>query len=190
MRMNSFIKTFTILTMLMVMTIGVASAATVEEKRQKIRNTTNETLNEIYSAQPKARDAVANAAGYAAFSITDAKWIFFGGGGGKGMAVNNSTGEEIFMGADNVQVGFGLGVKRYKVLFVFGTEKALEDFGNKGWEIGGQATLAAKDGVGGDSLQGAISAGPDIWMYQLTSKGLEISATARGIHYFKVKELN
>lgn len=190
MRINTFIKTFTTLTVLMVMTIGVVSAASVEERRQAIRNVRNETLQEIYSAQPKAKNVVANAAGYAAFTITDAKLVFLGGGGGKGMAVNNNTGEEIFMGADDVQVGFGLGIKKYDVLFVFETEKALLDFGNNGWKLGGQATLAATDSVNGDSLAGAVSVGPDIWMYQLTDKGLEASITVRGIHYFKVKELN
>lgn len=190
MRMNTFIRTFTLLTILLVMTIGVVSAASVEEKRQKIREATAETLNEVYNAQPKSRAAVANAAGYAAFTITDAKLVFFGGGGGKGMAVNNRTGEEIFMGADAVQVGFGLGVKKYDVLFVFGTEKAFADFGNNGWDVGGQATIAATDSVNGDSLEGAISVGPDVWMYQMTDKGLEVSATVRGIHYFRIKELN
>lgn len=190
MRRNTFIKTITILIVLMVMTIAVASAATVEEKRQAIRNVTNETLNEIYSVQPKARDAVANAAGYAAFTITDAKLVFFGGGGGKGLAVNNSTGQETFMGTGDVQVGFGLGIKKYEVLFVFETEKALADFVNSGWELGGQATLAATDSVSGGSLDGAVSVGPDVWMYQLTDKGLEASLTVRGIRYFKDNALN
>lgn len=190
MRINRLMKIFTIFTVLMVMTIAMVSAASVEERRQAIRNVTNETLQEVYSVQPKAKKNVAKAAGYAAFTITDAKLIFLGGGGGKGMAVNNSTGQEIFMGADDVQVGFGLGIKKYDVLFVFGTEKALLDFGNNGWKLGGQATLAATDSVNGDSLEGAVSVGPDIWMYQLTDKGLEASITVRGIHYFKVKALN
>lgn len=190
MRLNTFMKTFTVLMVMMVMTVTVVSAATVEEKRQAIRNVTNETLNEVYSVQPKARDAVANAAGYAAFTITDVKVVFLGGGGGKGMSVNNSTGEEIFMKTGDVQVGFGLGIKKYDVLFVFGTEKALADFADSGWEFGGQATLAATDSVNGASLEGAVSVGPDIWMYQLTDKGLEASITVRGIRYFKDKDLN
>ena len=106
------------------------------------------------------------------------------------MLVNNSTGQEIFMGTGDVQVGFGLGIKKYNVLFVFESEKALSDFANSGWDLGGQGTLAATDSVNGDSLQGAVSVGPDIWMYQLTDKGLEASITARGIRYFKDNSLN
>jgi lipid-binding SYLF domain-containing protein len=190
MHIKTIMKTFTILTLVMVMTIGVVSAATVEERRQSIRSDKNETLQKVYNAQPRAKNVIANAAGYAAFTITDAKLVFFGGGGGKGMTVNNRTQQETFMGADALQVGFGLGVKRYDVVFVFGTEKALLDFANNGWKVDGQATLAATDSINGDSLAGAVSVGPDIWMYQLTDKGLEASITVRGIHYFKVKELN
>jgi len=190
MRLNTFMKSFTILMVLMVMTVAVASAASVEEKRQSIRNVANDTLNEVYNVKPSARDAVANAAGYAAFTITDAKLVFFGGGGGKGMSVNNNTGQEIFMGTGDVQVGFGLGIKKYEVLFIFGTEKALAEFGNNGWELGAQATVAATDSVSGGALDGAVSVGPDMWMYQVTEKGLEASITLRGIRYFKDKDLN
>jgi lipid-binding SYLF domain-containing protein len=190
MRLNTGMKAFILLVALMVMTVAVASAASVEEKRQAIRNETRETLDKLYSVQPKARNAVENAAGYAAFTITDAKLVFFGGGGGKGMLVNNGTGQETFMRTADVQIGFGLGIKRYDVLFVFGTTKALSDFGNNGWDLGGQATLAATDSVAGGSLQGAVAVSPDIWMYQLTDKGLEASITVRGIRYYKDKDLN
>lgn len=190
MRLRIFMKAFLVAMIMLSMMAGAVSAATVEEKRQAIRNMTRETLDEIYRVQPKARDVVANAAGYAAFSITDVKLGFLGGGGGKGMAVNNSTGRETFMKTGAVQVGLGLGVKKYNVLFVFETEKALADFADSGWDLGGQATIAATDSVNGDSLEGAVSAGPDTWMYQLTDKGLEASLTVRGIRYFKDKDLN
>lgn len=190
MRLRIFMKAFLVAMIMLSMMAGAVSAATVEEKRQAIRNMTRETLDEIYRVQPKARDVVANAAGYAAFSITDVKLGFLGGGGGKGMAVNNSTGRETFMKTGAVQVGLGLGVKKYNVLFVFETEKALADFADSGWDLGGQATIAATDSVNGDSLEGAVSAGPDTWMYQLTDKGLEASLTVRGIRYFRDKDLN
>ncbi|HWR41274.1 MAG TPA: YSC84-related protein [Patescibacteria group bacterium] len=190
MRLKIFMKTLAISVGLMMLTMGVVSAATAEEKRQGIRKVTNETLNEVYQAQPKAQAVVEKAAGYAAFTITDAKLIFFGGGGGRGMSVSNRTGQEIFMGAADVQFGLGLGIKKYDVLFVFGTENALANFSDNGWEFGGQATLAATDSVNGESLEGAVSVAPDIWMYQLTDKGLEASVTVRAIRYYKEKDLN
>ncbi len=106
------------------------------------------------------------------------------------MAVNNATGEEIFMQTGDVQLGLGLGIKTYDVLFVFGTKKAFSDFVTSSWQFGGQATAAATDSVVGDSMQGAIPVSADVWMYQVTDKGLELSATVRGIRYFKDKDLN
>ncbi len=64
---------------LLAMSFGVVSAKSVEEKRQVIRNIASDTLSEVYKLQPHAKLAVTNAAGYAAFSITDAKLVFFCG---------------------------------------------------------------------------------------------------------------
>ena len=190
MLLSRIMKVCTILFVLLVMSIGVVSAKSVEEKRQDIRNIASKTLSEVYELQPHAKEAVENAAGYAAFSITDTKIVFLGSGSGKGMAVDNSTGQEIFMKTKDVQVGFGVGIKKYDVLFVFETKKAFSDFINSGWQFGGQATAAATDSVTGDALQGAIPVSPDVWLYQVTDKGLELSATVRGIRYFKDSKLN
>jgi lipid-binding SYLF domain-containing protein len=94
------------------------------------------------------------------------------------------------MGTGDVQLGLGLGIKRYEVLFIFQTQEALQDFGNNGWQLGAQATLAATDSVSGGSLQGAVSVGPSMWMYQMTDKGLEASITLREIRYFRDGKLN
>jgi len=190
MRRKTFIKTFIVLTALLAMTASIVSAASVEERRDSIRNSANQTLDRLYSLHPSARDAVENASGYAVFSISDVKIVFFGGGGGKGLAVNNNTGKEIFMKTGDVQIGLGLGIKKFDVVFVFESEKAWTNFVNNGWDVGGQATVAATDSVSGGSLQGAVSAGQDIWMYQMTDKGLEVSLTIRGIRYYKDSELN
>lgn len=188
--MKNFMKVFTVLTIMLSLTVSAASAASVQEKREAIRNSTNETLNKLYNIHPSARQAVEGAAGYAAFTITDVKVVLLGGGGGKGLAVNNATSQEVFMKTGDVQVGFGLGVKKFNVVFVFETEEAFANFIDKGWIVDGQATVAATDSVNGASLQGAVSAGKDVWMYQLTDKGLEASLTLRGIRYYKDSDLN
>ena len=190
MRLNTFAKSFTTLVMLMIMTISVVSAASLEEKRESVRKMSNETLHTLYDLQPSSRGAIEGAAGYAVFSISDIKFVFLGGGAGKGLAFNNNTQQEIFMKTTEAQVGFGLGIKKAKVIFVFGSEKAFADFGKEGWQIGGQATAAATDNVNGGSLQGAVTVAPDVWMYQMTDKGLEASLTIRGIRYYKDSKLN
>jgi lipid-binding SYLF domain-containing protein len=190
MRLNTLVRTLTILMMLLLMTAAVASAATVQEKRELIRKMRTETLQKLYDVHPTAKGAIQRAYGYAVFDNSDIQLGILGGGGGYGLAIINDTGGEIFMKTVEGSVGIGLGVKNYMLVFVFATQKAFADFASEGWEWGGQATAAATDGVNGDSEQGAVSVGSDVWVYQLTDKGLELTATIRGIRYFKNKELN
>jgi lipid-binding SYLF domain-containing protein len=89
-----------------------------------------------------------------------------------------------------IQAGLGMGVKKFKLVWVFDTDKALSDFVNSGWELGGQATAAAKAGDKGSAYQGAISVSPGVWLYQLTDKGLALELTAKGTKYYKDDDLN
>src|SRR5262249_54140944 len=75
--------------------------------------------------------------------------------------------------------------KKFQLVWVFETEKALDDFVNSGWEFGGQATAAAKAGDKGGAYQGAVAAGPGVWLYQVTKSGLALEPTAKGTKYFK-----
>lgn len=165
-------------------------AATVEEKKQHVRKAVEETLANLYKVQPQAKEAVEGHAGYAVFNNIGTKIFVTGGGKGKGMAVNNASKAETFMGMVELQVGLGFGIKEFSVIFVFETEDALDTFVNQGWEFGGQATLAATDSVTGGAMAGAVSVSPGVWMYQLTKKGLAVEVTAKGTRYYKDGDLN
>ncbi|MBP1763487.1 MAG: hypothetical protein H6Q65_545 [Firmicutes bacterium] len=190
MRLNTAVKTLTILLLLFTITVSAAYAASAEEKRDGIRKMRNETLQKLYTINPSAQSAVQDAYGYAVFNNSDFHLGLLGGGGGKGLAVINSTGGEIFMKTLEGSVGLGFGIKQYMMVFVFATEKAFFDFTDQGWEWGGQATAAITDSVSGGSLQGAISVAPDIWVYQMTNKGLGATLTLRGIRFYKNNALN
>ncbi len=58
----------------------------------------------------------------------------------------------------------------HQLVWVFETEKALNDFVNSGWEFGGQATAAAKAGDKGTAYQGAVAVGPGVWLYGSRTK--------------------
>ena len=190
MRLNIVGKTLVILAMTMIMTLSVVSAASIGEKRASLQKMSSETLHTLYDLQPSSKAAIQGAAGYAVFSISDVKLAFLGGGAGRGLAVNNNTQEQVYMKTTEAEVGLGLGIKKSSVVFVFGSDKAFADFGKADWQIGGQATAAATDSVTGSSMAGAVSVAPDVWMYQMTDKGLEASITIRGIRYYKDSELN
>jgi lipid-binding SYLF domain-containing protein len=83
-----------------------------------------------------------------------------------------------------------MGVKKFSVIFVFDTEKAFKSFVDSGWQFGGQATAAAKNGDKGQAMGGAVSVSDGVWMYQLTDKGIALELTAKSTKYYKDDSLN
>jgi lipid-binding SYLF domain-containing protein len=162
-----------------------------EEERTEIRQMVQDTLTRLYKAQPAAQAAVAKGYGYAVFSNTGIKILLAGSGKGEGMAVNNKTKDQTFMKMFEVQAGLGMGVKKFRVVFVFDTQKAFDSFVNSGWEFGGQTSATAKTSPEkGGSMEGAASVSDGVWMYQLTDKGLALEITAKGTKYSKDDDLN
>lgn len=167
-----------------------AWGASKAEKQKEVQKVSRETLSKLYKVQPSAKKAVENAAGYATFSNFGMKILFAGGGSGSGMAVDNKTKKTTYMKMVEVQAGLGMGAKKFRVVFVFDTQKALNDFVNSGWEFGGQTTAAAKAGDQGAALAGAVSVAPGVWMYQMTDTGLAAEITGKGTKYYKDSDLN
>jgi lipid-binding SYLF domain-containing protein len=168
-------------------------AATEEEIKQKkadIRKMANDTLARLYKVQPSAKEAVSKSAGYAVFSNFGTKIMLAGGGSGKGIAVNNKTKKEAFMKMVEVQAGVGLGIKKFRLVWVFENQADLKRFIDSGWEFGGQASAAAKLSDQGGAFAGAMSVSPGIWLYQLTDDGLALEATVKGTKYYKAGALN
>lgn len=162
-----------------------------EKERTAIRQMSQETLARLYKAQPSAKAAVGKAYGYAVFSNTGVKILLGGSGKGKGVAINKQTNAETFMKMLEIQAGLGMGVKKFRVIFVFDNEKAFNGFVNSGWEFGGQASAAAKTSPEkGGSMEGAASVSDGVWMYQLTDKGLALELTGKGTKYSKDDDLN
>jgi lipid-binding SYLF domain-containing protein len=167
-----------------------AFAKTKAEKQAEARKNAEQTLAKLYKAQPSAKAAIEAAAGYAAFSNFGMKILLAGGGKGQGIAFDNRTKKVTYMKMVELQAGLGMGVKKFRTIFVFETKDAMDRFVNNGWEFGGQATAAAKSSGKGGSLQGAVQVMPGVWMYQLTDKGLALELTGKGTKYYKDDDLN
>lgn len=170
--------------------LALAASPSVETGRAQVRKAAQDTLNRLYKARPSAKAAIAGAAGYGVFTNRGVQVLVAGGGGGRGLVKNNRTGQETFMKVAEVQAGLGLGIKKFRVIFVFETEEALNQFVKDGWEFGGQSTLAAKYDKKGGGLQGAVSVMPGVWMFQLTDRGLAAEITGKGSKFFKDGGLN
>ena len=112
--------------------LGAQQDASKEQKRAEVRKMAGETLARLYKIQPGARKAVEGAAGYAVFSNFGMKIFLAGGGSGEGIAVNIKTKKETFMKMVEVQAGLGLGIKKFRLVWVFAKQSLLNDFGRVG----------------------------------------------------------
>ena len=173
--------------------LGASSvfAKSLDEEREELREKNDWTLAKLYEEIPSARYAVENSYGYAVLNNTGVKILVLGSSHGRGTAVNNETGEEVFLRMQEGQAGLGLGVKEYALIFIFDTPEAWEGFvRSSGWKASGAATAAANDGVNGDSFEGAAVVGDGIWVYQLTTKGLALELAINGTRIYPDKDLN
>ncbi len=167
-----------------------ASAASVQQQRDEAVKTAKDTLNRLYKMQPSARKTVEGAAGYAVFTAIGTKIFLAGGGTGSGVAVNNKTKAVTYMKMVELQAGLGMGIKKFRLIWVFERSADLDSFINSGYEFGAQASAAAKTGSKGESFEGAMSIRPGVWLYQLTDDGLALELTAKGTKYYKNSDLN
>lgn len=165
-------------------------AARREQERQELRVKTYKVLKDLYAKKPKSKRAIEHAYGYAVFVDTSYTAGFIGGGHGRGRAINQANGTEVFMKMAQGKVGLGLGIRQSNIIFVFDTIDAFTEFITKGWTFGGQAVAAATDDVHGDALEGSFQVAPGMWMYQMTTKGLAAELTANGTRFYVDNRLN
>ncbi len=83
-----------------------------------------------------------------------------------------------------------MGIKDYRVIFLFETRKSFRDFTHVGPGLTGQADAAAKAGHEGVAFAGAIAVAPSVWVYQITETGLALQATLQGTKYYRARDLN
>ena len=149
-----------------------------------------QSLSALYKYDPSAQNMIRNAYGYATFSNLGINLVLLSAEGGKGVAHNNTTGQNIYMNMASGGVGFGLGVKDFKIIFIFENKKVFDHFIDHGWEANAQADAAAKAGSDGGALNLAITVEPGVRLYKLTQDGLALQATIQGTKYWRDKDLN
>jgi lipid-binding SYLF domain-containing protein len=169
---------------------GTPNEGKVIQGRIQVREMAHDALATLYETAPGTRRVIERAAGYAVFSTFGVKLFFAGGTTGKGVVVNQRTSRQTFMKMVQVQGGLGFGVNQNRLIFVFATESALNNFINQGWEFGGQANLSAMASGKGAMMSGAAAVSPGVYLYQLTQTGLAATLTVGGTKFFKDADLN
>ena len=162
---------------------------TKEEKRASIRSMRDDTLADLYKKRPAAKAKVESALGYAVFSNFGMKIFVFGSGNGYGMLVDKKAGKDTFMRMMELNVGVGLGAKKFRAVFAFTDAETMSKFADSGWDFGADAGAGAKkDEEGAEASAAASAHGMEI--YVITETGVEVQATIGGTKYTRDDELN
>ena len=167
-----------------------APGATPADQRAAIDEMASTVLARLLREEPEARAVLQDACGYAVFSNVGLGVFLVSGGGGYGVTVDRRDERRTYMRMAEAGIGLGLGVKDFRAVFVFTDEAALEDFVTNGWDLGGEADLAAKAGSDGVELSEATSIRPGVRTWQLTESGLALRANLNGTKYWPYGGLN
>src|SRR6201988_1589811 len=128
------VRTIVAVIVLILLTGCLATAKdSPDKKRDKTRKMAASTLEDLYKLQPTSKELIQNSAGYAVFNNMGTNLLLLSTARGAGIAVNSKTKQETFMKMISAGAGLGLGVKDYRVIFVFENDKALSQFLDSGW---------------------------------------------------------
>jgi len=166
-----------------------APGGSVAEKRSNMMAMHDKVLADLYRMTPHAKQMVTSARGYGVFSNAQLKLFVAAAGTGNGVVVDNHTSKRTYMKMGEAGVGLGLGLKDFRVVFAFHTEKALTNFVEFGWQVAAEADAAAKAADKGKEISRGITIG-DVTIFQMTESGLALQATLKGVKYWKDPELN
>lgn len=179
-----------LLCLLMFSTVTEAAKGSVAEQRKQIEELNQRTLKLLYEKYPHAQRVINECYAWATLSNTGMKLGLFGSSHGRGLAINNETGERVYLRMEEQSVGLGVGVKEYDLVFLINTREAWDNFIIGKIRFGASAEASANDGVNGDSVEGASYVAPGVWVFQMTTKGLALEASLKGTKIFKDKKLN
>lgn len=184
-------KLLTALTVLLCMvTASTVFAASVAEQRAQINELHEKTLQRLYAKYPHAQRVINECYAYATLSNSGVKVLFVGEAHGRGIAINNYTGEKVYLHMEELSAGLGLGAKEYDLIFLINTRDAWDKFISGDIKFGASAQASADDGMTGGTIEGADYVAPGIWAFQMTTKGLALEATLDGIKIYADKNLN
>jgi lipid-binding SYLF domain-containing protein len=168
---------------------GTAFAQDKAKKQAEIRDSAKTALERFFKADPKLKDAVAKSPGYAVFTTYGLSFLI-GGAGGSGLVHDNKSKKDTFMNMAQASAGVQLGASETQILIVFKNQKAMQNFIDKGWEVGAGGGASAGTGsksVGGGAGENVIA---DASFHTITKTGLEAGGAVAGTKFWKDKALN
>ncbi len=180
-------QTFMLICMLL--SACASTQGSIAERQQAVQEMKTDVLTELYEVKPDVESQVSQATGYSVFSNANINLIFASFGGGYGVLRNSLTGQDTYMKMGEVGLGFGVGIKDFRIVMVFHTQDALDRFMENGIAFGAQADAAAVADDQGVAFGGEVTI-DNITIYQMTKAGLALQATVKGTRFWEDDELN
>ncbi|MCV6604441.1 MAG: hypothetical protein OIF34_03980 [Porticoccaceae bacterium] len=174
---------------LLVSGCSTIKGSSVQERRGYVEAMRSDALNDLYKEHPRARQQIADAAGYAVFSNINTNLIFVTTSGGYGV-VTRKGGSKTYMKMAGGGLGIGAGLRDMRLVLIFKKAHDLENFADNGWDVSGQAGATAQSDDQGGSVNVIKSVDFDVVSYELTKAGVALEATVDGMKFWKDKELN
>lgn len=167
-----------------------AAKKSPEELRAELNQMSEQVLDRVSQKYPSAKKAVNSAYAYCTISASSVKWGFFGDDHGRGVAINNETGQKIYVKMKEVSLGVNFGAKEYDLLFLIANKEAWDRFISGNIKFGSEVSAQASDGVTGDTFADATIVANGVWVYQLDKKGLAVEMSFKGARISPYRTLN
>jgi len=163
-----------------------------DARRAQLREMKATALKDFYAANPKVKEELEAAVGYAVFDASQVNIVLYLGSAGAGVMVDNTGGKETFMSMARAGTGPGVGYKTYRQLIVFKDRTLFDTFATVGADVGASAdaTFKRSGSTGGLALDGSMSFNPMLSVYQITDSGALLQANWGGVAYLPDDELN
>lgn len=157
----------------------------LDARRKVIDAMAGETLERLMIREPKAKEILEKAYGYAVFDSFKFG-IGLSGAGGSGIAVQRASGKRIYMKMGSAGIGLTLGGQKYRVVFLMQDSQTFERFVTSGWYADASARAAAgkEGGASGTAFVNGLA------IFQLNEAGLMASVDIASTWYSKDEELN
>ncbi len=164
-----------------------------QKKQAKVLEMKDKALADLAKDKPETSAEIKNAPGYAVFDNNGMHLLLFATSRGNGVVISNGGEAPFFMKMKQIGAGPGIGVKDYRVIFIFRSAEVMNKFKSGGWDATAEADAAAKtkDSGGAASATGSsVAAGADTKVYTITKKGVALQATFGGTKFVKNDDLN
>jgi hypothetical protein len=156
---------------------GIHSGKPEDYRPTDLNAMSQQTLRDLYAAQPEARRLIASSPGYAVFDEIKPVMVANDISNVYGLAVNRHNGQRTVLRMAGLSEWYGAGLANSRAVVIFRDPAMFRTFVNDGWSMGIDAQAAAMRDRSRSGTAMADDSSIDPIVYHLSRDRVEISAT-------------